>query len=434
MSAVESLHRMTREERDLDGLVVAGSDHLTAYNVYAEAFARAGYVGDVYGLPRHLFDERGLEVWADRRGVLVKSIEDAALGMASVYRAVGVPLPDRMPRAGDAVLGRFQELLARFMPFTLVIDEHTAGGDEARVSKTSVCGSWGAIAGELRYFADKFGVPRAGIEGTQIPGDLIRRYATRREPELTHDARRHQGTLALVRRVDYFGFELERDTEDVDVFPPALADRARTLFAEAVARGESRHPAARRNHAAVESVREAWRRSGGRTPRLGLAELTAVYAGQLAGVQSVREFQHAPLRFDADAFVSPDERRRLAALPARVDVRGQPVEIHYDVEDTPEGPLGVARLRLPEKMARTLVAEELPALDRPLRFVVTRGKRGAVRSASLDELQELLARPFSPGEEPAGPRGASGAPRRESRGGGGRDRGRGRDDGRRRGR
>ena len=40
MSSIESLHRMTREERDLDGLIVAGSDHLTTYNLYAEAFQR----------------------------------------------------------------------------------------------------------------------------------------------------------------------------------------------------------------------------------------------------------------------------------------------------------------------------------------------------------------------------------------------------------
>jgi ATP-dependent RNA helicase HrpA len=398
MSSLESLHRMTRDERDLGGLVVAGSDHLTAYNVYAEAFARTGQVGEVYGLPRHVFEEGSVAAWADRRGVLVKSVEDAAVGMASVYRAVGVSLPDRMPRAGDTVLRRFQELVGRFMPFTLVIDERTAGGDEARVSKTSVCGGWGAIAGELRYFADKFGVPRAGIEGTQIPTDIIRQYATRSEPELAYDQRRRQGTLVLVRRVDYFGFELERETDEIDEFSTGLADRARSLLAEAVARGESRHPAARRNHAAVESVRDAWRRSGGRTPRLGLAELSAYYAAQLADVHSMREFQRAPLRFDPAAFVSADERRALASLPSRVDIRDQSVEIHYDVEEASDGSLGVARLRLPEKIARTLVAEELPALDRPLRFVVTRGKRGAVRAASLDELQDLLAQPFSPGE------------------------------------
>src|ERR1043166_5722005 len=121
MSSVESLHRMTRDERDLDGLIVPGSDHLTAYNLYAEAYSYAGSMGQVYGLPRHLFDEERIERWAERRGALVKSIEDAALGMASVYRGVGLPLPEQMPNAGDRELRAFQELLARYMPFTLVI-------------------------------------------------------------------------------------------------------------------------------------------------------------------------------------------------------------------------------------------------------------------------------------------------------------------------
>src|SRR5207245_1687589 len=85
MSSVESLHRMTREERDLDGLIVPGSDHLTAYNLYAEAYRYAGRMGEVYGLPRHIFDEERIQRWAEKRGALVKSIEDAALGMASIY-------------------------------------------------------------------------------------------------------------------------------------------------------------------------------------------------------------------------------------------------------------------------------------------------------------------------------------------------------------
>src|SRR5687767_11337647 len=178
MSSVESLHRMTREDRYLEGLVVAGSDHLTAHNVYAEAYRKFGRVGEVYGLPRHLFAE-GIDQWAEWRGVLVKSIEDIALGMASVYRNLEMRLPHEMPLAGDATLRSIQELLARIMPFDLVIDEMTADGKEARVSKTSVAGSWGAIAGDLRYFADRFGVPRAAIEGTQIPLALIRKYATR---------------------------------------------------------------------------------------------------------------------------------------------------------------------------------------------------------------------------------------------------------------
>ena len=98
MASIESLHRMTREERDLRGLIVPGSDHLTAYNLYAEAYAAHGYRGEVYGLPRHLFAE-GIEEWAEDRGALVKSIEDAALGMASIYRSLELDLPGRSCRS-----------------------------------------------------------------------------------------------------------------------------------------------------------------------------------------------------------------------------------------------------------------------------------------------------------------------------------------------
>src|SRR5947208_17196798 len=72
---IESLHRMTREERNLRGLAVAGSDHLTAYNGYAEAVNKHGYLGVVYGLAPHPFQEP-VDSWAEGRGVLVKAIED----------------------------------------------------------------------------------------------------------------------------------------------------------------------------------------------------------------------------------------------------------------------------------------------------------------------------------------------------------------------
>jgi hypothetical protein len=395
MSSVESLHRMTREERDLEGLVVPGSDHLTAYNLYAEAFSRAGGMGAVYGLPRHIFNEERIERWAERRGALIKSIEDAALGVASIYRAVGVPLPSRMPLATDETLNAFQSLLAEYMPFTLVIDEQTVDGDEARVSKTSVCGSWGPITGTLRYFADKFGNPRASIEGTQVPYHLLRPFAAVTEGEIVYDGESRRAPLTVRRRVEYRGFELERESEPVDVFPPERAAAARHALAEALARGEARHPGARKSQDAIDAVRETYRRSGGLTPRLGFAELTALYEAQLANVDSMNDFRHAAFHVDADAIVPRDVRERYAALPSTVNVRGRDVEIHYDVEETPTGLVGVARLRLPEKIARTLSEEELPSLDRPLRFIVTRGERGAARAETLAQLQEELDRPFT---------------------------------------
>jgi ATP-dependent helicase HrpA len=395
MSSVESLHRMTREERDLDGLIVAGSDHLTAYNLYADAFTAAGHMGSVYGLPRHVFDEQRIERWAERRGALIKAIEDAALGMASIYRAVNLPLPNRMPKAGDEMLANFRMLLAQYLPFTLVIDEQTASGDEARVSKTSVCGSWGPIAGELRYFADKFGNPRASIEGTQIPYDALRRFASVTQGELVYSADSKRAPLVLQRRVQYHGFDLEREIEPVEEFTPEIGPRARRVLAEALARGDARHPNARENQDAVESIRETYRRSGGATARFGFNEVAAYYETQLAAVDSTSEFRHTPVRVDADAIVPAEVRARYAALPSAVSIRGRDVEIHYDVEDSAAGSQGVARLRLPEKLARTLAEEELPVLDRPLRFIVTRGARGAARADTLEELQAELDRPFT---------------------------------------
>lgn len=407
MASVESLHRMTRDERDLGGLIVSGSDHLTAYNVYAEAFAKAGYMGEVYGLPRQLFDEAEINRWADRRGVLVKAIEDTALAMASVYRGVGLPLPDVMPLVTDEVRRAFCDLVARIMPFDLVIDEATVDGQEARVSKSSVCGSWGAVAGSLRYFADRHGVPRAAIEGTQVPMGLVRKYAQRGESRLTYDGRGKRDALIRESRLTYFGFDLERDEDVLDEFPEGQEQAARRAIAEALARGETRHVAVKRNRAAIEEARELYRRSAGATPRLGLAELTAMYEEALGEVRSIREYRGAPLRLPLTGWVSPGERERLLALPGHLDLRDKPVGIEYDVEegggeDGRPATVGVARLVLPEKLARTLVDEELPRLDRPLRFVVHRGQRGSVRAATLRELQELLDRPWSPDERHAG--------------------------------
>jgi hypothetical protein len=331
--------------------------------------------------------------------VLVKAVEDAALGMASVYRAIGVPLRSTMPNAGDQELRAFQQLLAEYMPFDLVIDEETANGDEARVSKTSVCGSWGAIGGEIRYFADKLGIPRASIEGTQLPMDLVRRHARASESELVFDPARKRAPLALRRRVEYFGFDLGRELEAIEEFPSELRDKSRRLLAEAMASTEARHAAVKRNQPLIDVIRETWRRSGGKTPRLGVSELTALYESRLRDVNSLTDFKHAELDLTSalDALVPAAVRAVYQELPDRVFVRDRDVDIQYDVEEGEgeKGSVGVARLRLPEKLARTLTEAELPPLDRPLRFIVTRGARGAARATTLSALQDELERPFT---------------------------------------
>jgi ATP-dependent helicase HrpA len=299
--------------------------------------------------------------------------------------------------AHEGTRRQFALLLAEYMPFDLVIDEMTAWGEEARVSKTSVCGSWGAIAGELRYFADKFGRPRASIEGTQLPMDVIRRFATGDDATLEYDGERRKAPLVLRRRVEYFGFELEREIEAVDEFPPGREDEARKVLADALARGEARHFAVRNNLGHIDAVREAWRRSGGALPRLNQADLAALYLRRLAHVHSLTEFKSADLDLATDLEqLSPRaERAKYDALPTRTSVRDREVEIDYDVEESDGRTIGVAKLRLPEKIARSLTEGEIPSLDRPVRFVVARGQRGSVRARTLDELQSLLDAPWT---------------------------------------
>jgi ATP-dependent helicase HrpA len=407
MSGIESLHRMTREDRDLRGVTVQGSDHLTAYNLYAEAYRRAGRIGEVYGLPRHVFDEEQIQRWAERRGVLIKAVEDAALAMASVYRSLSEELPGELPMVTDDLRRGYLDLVARIMPFDLVIDEETVDGQEARVSKSSVAGSWGAVAGELRYFADRFGVPRASIDGTQLPMGLIRKYAQRAEGDVAVDTTRGREKVLVRRSLHYFGFDLEREETTLQDWPADLVPEVHRALALSLARGEAHHPAVRRHQAAVERVREYYRRSGGRTPRLGEAELARRYEEALreAGVTSLVQYFSAPLRLEVDGLVDAATRASLDALPHEVSIRDRSVEIRYDVEERDGERTAVARLRLPEKVARTLVLEELPRLDRPLRFSVPRGARGSVHADSLEELQELLARPYTPQEVAEAPEG-----------------------------
>jgi hypothetical protein len=339
-------------------------------------------------LPRHLFKEEEIERWAEERGVLVKAIEDIALGTASVYRQLELPLPDKLPYGDQKTLELFADLLAKIMPFSLVIDEQTADGREARVSRSSVCGSWGAIAGTLRYFADRFGVPRASIEGTQIPERFIRRYARRGPPEVVFERHRRREGLMAVRTAMYFGFTLDRDVEPLrSPFPPELADAARSALVRAVLAADTPHPDQGKVRRALERFGHYWRRSGGQLAQAHSDRLAEQIAAQLAHVKSWDEFIATRLTLDPDTAIPEAERTRLDALPSSVFLYGDRVPLDYDVEP---GVGGVVRLRLKEGQARRLQPRDLPPFDRPVRFAVTRGKHEAVRATSLDELRKGL--------------------------------------------
>ena len=385
-SNIDSLHRMTREERELHGALVQGSDHLTAYNLYAEAVNQHGSLGEAYGLPRHVFDE-GLADWGQRRGVLVKAIEDAAMGTASVYRSLELPLPRTLPYANRELRQAFIELVAKVMPFDLVLDEHTADGQEVRVGKTSVAGTWGAVAGNVRYFADRFGVARASVEGTTISYELVRRNASLGPPEIVVTGTRRHQQLAVARTLEYFGFRLETDIEPLTGrIPDDLLEPAGEALIGALLAGETGHSDQNRIRRGAIMLQEWWRRSGGTLEAASEPAIREVLRTQLGGARSWKEFLETSVSLEPEALVSEPERRRLDALPAMVRLHGDAVPLDYEVA----GGSGVVRLRLREGQARRLTPHDLPALDRPLRFAVIRAGEPPLRADSLEELASQL--------------------------------------------
>src|SRR5437763_7182211 len=125
------------------------------------------------------------------------------------------------------------------------------------------------------------------------------------------------------RRVEYFGFDLGYEAEPVEEFPPELRENARRLLAEALARADARYVAVRINQPLIDEIRETWRRSGGKTAKLGVGQLADLYAGKLGEVSSLTDFRHADLdlRAELDALVPAAVRAEYAQLPDRVQVR-----------------------------------------------------------------------------------------------------------------
>lgn len=399
-SNIDSLHRMTREERDLHGALVSGSDHLTAYNLFAEAVNQCGRLGEVYGLPRHVFEEEALAEWAERRGVLVKAIEDVALGTASVYRALELPLPATLPYAHKELRREWQDLLVRIMPFDLVLDERTADGAEARVARSSVAGTWGAVAGNLRWFADRFGTPRASIEGTTLPYDALREHARWGPPRLAVTGPRKKQMLTSFRKLSYFGFELETVAEELPgPLPRDLHEPAREALADALLAGETPHPDQGRVRRALHDLDELWRRSGGALAALAPAALRARLRAQLADVTDWGSFLGTRLHLEPAELVSAEERAPLDALPASVHLRGDAAPLGYEVEDG----VGVVRVHLREGQARRVRPEELPDLGRPLRFAIVRNRQPPALGETIAEAMRALHR--RPEEEDRGHRG-----------------------------
>lgn len=385
-ASIESLHRMLRQENRIQRYVVPGSDHLTAYRIYEDALRETGALGTVYGLPRHVFDPEALAEWTEARGVLIRAIEDAALAIASIYRSLDLDLPRVLPHLNDSLIRDWRRLVAKVMPFDLVIDRETAWGEEVHTSRTSVCGEWGAVAGDLRYFSDRSGRARGAIEGTQLPYDLIWEFADAGEPEVVYDPGHRRHPLRVRQAKTYHGFELDREESGIDAFPEGLEEAARRALGAAVASGAAYHPDVRGNRDVVRALREVYRRSGGATRDIPDAALAEHFAERLRDIGSYSEFQDTELRLDPNAWIPPEERAPWEALPDTIELNGSEYPLDYSIEDG----TAIARARIPAKLLPSIREDDLPELDRPLRWTVIRGKRETIRAESLEDARRAV--------------------------------------------
>ena len=243
--------------------------------------------------------------------------------------------------------------------------------------------------GDLRYFSDRFGRARGSIEGTQLPYELLWEHAEGGEDEVVYDPGHRRAPLRARRVRSYQGFELDSEEAPVTAFTGEMAGPAREALAAALSAGAAYHRDTRENRARVRELREVHRRSRGTTADPSERALREHFLERLADVDSYPEFLETDLALDLDAWVSEAERRRWLALPGEIELAGTSCPLDYALE----GEEAVVRVRVPEKLLPRIEEQELPELDRPLRWTVLRGKREALRASTLEEARELAARP-----------------------------------------
>jgi ATP-dependent helicase HrpA len=385
-SNVGSLHRMTRDEPDLSGLVISGSDHLTAYNVFAEAVNAHGSIGRVYGLERHQFAE-GLEDWATNRGVLMKAIEDTALGIASVFRTLGQPLPEKFPRATNGTLKKFAELLVDVMPFDLVIDQEQSNGRKTRVSRGSVCNKWGPVTGEIRYFALRDGSTRAAIEGTNLPLKLLSDHAVPAEAIVEFLPKGKRSNLTITRLTRFHGFEMDFQRETLpEPFPKELERAAREGLADSVLAGATPHHDQVEISRALLKISEYSKKSKAILSAAHPDVLRRRLAEQLSEVTSFAQFLETPVSLTIADVVPKKTRQELDSLPAFAHIGKTKMRLEYEVDEGE--PVVVVVLK--SNVIANLSPKDLPVLDRPMRFVTFLGSKKPIRAKSLNQLKQLL--------------------------------------------
>ena len=188
MASADQLYRLVRRDWEQDARVtVMGSDHMTTYNIIADALTRIGWIDDSTGFSEYrLYGDEAEELetglfaqWASDRRVVMTEVQAILLAMKSVYRQLELPLADPMGfhqvTQASALCGAFVDLLARVQSLEFVQSQFNARAGQVYASNEGVA-SDESVLGTIRYWIDEAGNTRANVEGTNIPRTLVEKY------------------------------------------------------------------------------------------------------------------------------------------------------------------------------------------------------------------------------------------------------------------
>ncbi len=213
-ASAEGLYQLTQGDwaakgERADRLAVAGSDHLTGYNIVAVAIRNYGRkIKDGYQIGGEQFMK-----WCNDRLYSPKGIRSAAMQYTTIMRRLDIGLPEPKDfeaiEAGSSLHRAFIELLAATQSMDYVRDGMY--GDRYVNDNGRRGASYGkSVLGSLRHWNNRRGQPCIAIEGTEIPQEVVEAYATRRYFKLLEFVS-HSQVRALYRR--YFAGEYVGDVE-----------------------------------------------------------------------------------------------------------------------------------------------------------------------------------------------------------------------------
>lgn len=155
--------------------VVEGSDHLTGYNIVAEALQQYGKLNDARTAYR--IGGADYDGWCKQWGYSSKGIRRVVMDFVSILRGVGVQPPNPQDfvtvHRGELLHQGFVELIAMVQSLEYVpnLVHGLFGNDQFGVT------SGQSVLGTVRRWTSNRGNACSTIEGTAIPYDVVKRYA-----------------------------------------------------------------------------------------------------------------------------------------------------------------------------------------------------------------------------------------------------------------